>query len=385
MSIGPSWVRTRHQVFQPVGHARMKRAVPALLVGLVAVLFSMVVDMRALADADWNPTLFAAFGEEATPTRQYAEARLDDVFLRAEQGHDGKFFFVQANDPWLLDPETNAAALDRPLYRSQRMLYPLIAGGFGLFRPGVIVWSMLVVNLVAMGVGSWVVSRIATEMGGSAWWGLAFGLNIGFLSEINVGGAGVVAGVLAFAAVLAVMKSRWATAVVLLTLAALTREAMLVVAAGTALWLWAHRERRVAVVSALIPLSAVVGWALYVRLRIGSGTVTTQVQELGWPLVGFAQALKSWFDDPMSLLAGCAVLLVIVLYARRVVVTPHIVGWAFAGFALISVLFTEQVWHSFYDITRAVAPMITSFVLLVFVVGRGAERRSESSPAVGVP
>ena len=124
------------------------------LVALVTVVFSSVLVVRSLSEVDWDATLFTAFGEEALPTRAYAEERLGDVFLRASQGHDGKFFFVQANDPLVLDPETNTSVLDRPLYRSQRMLYPLLAGGGGFLSPETIVWSLIVVNVLAMGAGT---------------------------------------------------------------------------------------------------------------------------------------------------------------------------------------------------------------------------------------
>jgi hypothetical protein len=42
------------------------------------------------------------------------------------------------------------------------------------------------------------------------------------------------------------------------------------------------------------------------------------------------------------------------------------VGWAFLGFVALALVFTEQVWRSYFDITRAIAPVITSFVLLAF-------------------
>lgn len=363
----------------------MRRSPAPLLVGLIALLFSSVVVSRALADADWNPTLFTAFGEKAIPTRTYAEERLDDVFLRPEQGHDGKFYFVQANDPWLLDPEENASVLDRPLYRSQRMLYPVLVSGGGFLGPQTIVWSMMIVNLLAVGAGSWAVARIATELRATAWWGLAFGLNIGFMSEINIGGAGVVAAACAFGAVLFVMRHRLPAAVVLLALAALAREAMLIVALGTALWLWSREERRDAVAPLVVPVFAVLAWAVYVRTRIGSVAVTPKVEEIGWPFVGLIEAFRSWLANPFNLVAGVAVVCVILLFARRVMTTPHVVGWAFAGFVLLATLFTEQVWHSFFDITRAIAPIITAFIVMVFVVGRHPTKPQElGSTAAGV-
>lgn len=348
----------------------MNRRRIAVFVGVVATVFSSMIAVRVLSDVDWDATIFVAFGEEATPTREYAEERLGDVYLRPEQGHDGKFFFVQANDPWLLDPEENADALDRPLYRSQRMFYPMLAGGAGLFGPETIVWAMLIVNMLGMGVGTWVVSQIAMDMGGSPWWGLTFALNLGFISEVLIGGAGVVAAAAAFGAVLMFMRGWVLAGVALLAIAALSREAMLIAAAGTALWLWVHASRKTAVLAALAPGLAVIAWASYLRLRIAEGSVASEVEEIGWPFAGFVEAFDSWATDPVDLAAGVAMMVLFILFTRRVAMGRHLVGWAFAGFVLLGIVFTEQVWRSYFDITRAVAPIITVFVLLMFLGDR---------------
>jgi len=323
-----------------------------------------------MSEFGWDPTVFVAFGREQGPTREYAEERLGDVFLRAAQGHDGKFFFVQANDPWVVDPETNAHVLDRPLYRSQRMFYPVLASGGGVLGPEAIVWGMLFVNLLAMAVGAWATGGIASEIGASPWWGLAFTLNLGFISELNIGGAGVVAAAAAFAAVLMIMKGRLYWGIGLLTIACLAREAMLIAAVGTALWLWLTNGRRPALAAALVPGTAVLGWAAYLRIRIGHGMVASEVQEIGWPLVGFVEAFESWLQNPVNLVVGVTMLLMFVLFTRRVLLGRQLVGWAFLGFVLLGIVFTKQVWESYFDITRAVAPIITSFVLLVFVGSR---------------
>jgi len=345
---------------------RRSRATIGLVV-LVGILLPILVSVRAIAGAGGDATIFVAFGEDAAPTREYAESRLGEVYLRPAQGHDGKFFFVQANDPLILEPENHAAVLDRPLYRSQRMLYPLLAGGFGLFGPEEIVWAMLIVNVLAMGVGTWMVARIAEEMGGSPWWGLAFALNIGFLSEVNIGGAGVVAAAAAFGAVLMFMRDRVPVGTGLLVAAVLAREAMLIAVVGIALWLWLQRRRKTAATVAVIPGLAVLAWAVYLRFRIGQGSVATEVQEIGWPLVGFVEAFASWLGDPLDLVVGIAMMALFVLFTRRVLISSHVVGWAFLGFVVMGLVFTEQVWRSYFDITRAVAPIITSFVLLVFL------------------
>jgi len=224
-------------------------------------------------------------------------------------------------------------------------------------------------------VGTWATGQTAMEMGGSAWWGLAFALNLGFISEINIGGAGVVAAAMAFAAVLMFMRDRVPLGIAFLGIAALAREAMLIAAAGTALWLWVGRRRRTAVVSALIPGLAVVVWAAYLRVRIGQGVVASEVQEIGWPFAGFIEAFQNWSVDPIDLAVGVVMMVLFILFTRRVLISGHLVGWAFLGFVLLGIVFTEQVWHSYFDITRAVAPIITSFVLLVFIESRKDDLR----------
>lgn len=337
------------------------------LIGLVAVALTSGLVLRTLSQVDWDPTIYTAFGEEATPTRIYAEERLGEVFLRPLQGHDGKFFFVQANDPLVLDPESNAMVLDRPLYRSQRMLYPLIAGGAGLFTPGVIVWAMIVVNVLAMGAGTMATSLVARAMGMSPWWGLAFVLNLGFISELNISGAGIVAAAAAFGAVAAYLGGRRAVGVALLCLAALSREAMVIAAVGTAIWLWHFQGRRRDGTAALIvPLAAVGAWALYLRAQMGMESGVAQVQEIGLPFVGFFQALRSWTSDPFDLAVGITIMALFALYTKRVLRSGHLVGWAFVGFVLLGLMFTRQVWLSYFDITRAIAPIITAYVLMLF-------------------
>ena len=356
------------------GQGDMKLYRP-VVVGLLAVVLSTVFAVRSLSAADWDPTLFTAFGEEATPTRQYAEERLGDVFLRPAQGHDGKFFFVQANDPFVIDPDKHAQVLDRPLYRSQRMFYPILAGGGGALSPTAVVWGLLAVNLIAMGAGSSAVALVAARMGMSPWWGLAAALNPGFISELNISGAGVVAAAAAFGAVALFLYGRIGWAIALLTVAALSREAMLIAAAGTAWWLWRHRrEPRTAVLAFTVPLLAVGLWGLYLRLRIGWDSGASEVQEIGVPFAGFVQALRGWLADPIDLAVGVAVMLLFVLYTRRVLRSEHLVGWAFLGFVALGIVFTKQVWQSYFDITRAVAPVLTAFVLLLFAPEREPQR-----------
>jgi hypothetical protein len=148
---------------------------------------------------------------------------------------------------------------------------------------------------------------------------------------------------------------------------------MLVVAAGAAFYLWRRDEKRDAFAAALVPLAAVIVWALYLRVRLGVDAGLTEVQEIGIPLLGIIRAIEWWIRNPVDLAMGIVILLILGLFARRTLRQDNIVGWAFVGFVPLALILTEQVWHSYYDITRAVAPLLTAFVLLV-AVGDDAQR-----------
>ena len=360
------------------------RRLPPIWIGLLAMALATLGVVWILSQVGWDATIFVGFGEDAHPTRQYAEERIGEVFIRSGQGHDGKYFFVQGNDPWVLEPEVNAMVLDRPLYRSQRMFYPLLAGGFGLFPAEGVVWGLLVVNVIAMGLGTWAVAVLALEMGLSSWWGLAFLLNIGLVSELNIGGAGIVAAAAAFGAVALFSKNRFWWGVGLLVVAALSREVMLLVAAGSAWWWWRIRgERARALWTLFVPTAAVALWAVYLRLQISSDGGAGEIQEIGLPFVGFYQALTNyWIGGSIEdLVVGVGLMVLLFVYVRRVVASDDLVGWAFLPFAVLGVLLTEQVWRSYFDITRAIAPVITSFVLLVFA---DRARRTRSKTVLSV-
>jgi len=351
---------------------RTRRPVVVALVLLVVVTVWLT---RNLSLTDWDPTLLAGVAAEEGPSLAYATGLLgDDVDNRLGKGHDGKFFFAQANDPWLLEPNVHAATLDRPVYRSQRMLYPMLAGGFGLFGPWSVVWGLLAVSVLAIAAGTYATALVAQGMGASPWWGLAFGLNIGVVSELLVGGGGHLGFALVMFAIAATQRGSTGWSVVALTGAVLTREVMLIAVAGIAVWLWRHEGWRTALVRAAVPGAAVLGWAIYVRARIGWMTGVSQVEEIGWPFQGFIDAIEFWPYRPANFAVGVAMIVLLALFTLRFVRRPNtLVGYAAIGFVPLASLLTLQVWFNYFDITRAIAPVITAYVLLAFAAGRRVE------------
>jgi hypothetical protein len=351
----------------------ISKSISPIGVGIVAGLAYLAVVVGVLSGIGWDVTVFTGFGREASATTEYAQERLGPVFLRHNEGHDGSHFFVQANDPWLMDPDSNVMILDVPHYRSQRMLYPLLAGGGGLLGPMAIVWTLVGLNVLAAAVGSWAVARLAVDSGATGWLGMAFALNLGFLAALLVGGADLVAGALAFWGLREVDRGKSRYAAALFTLSVLTKEVMLVVPLGVAIWHWIGGRRREAGMTLAVPTLVVVAWFVYVRLRLGWDGSLDNIA-FGPPLEGFLQALGRWrIDNPTHLVTGIATMSIAIAALVRIRAKSPVFAWATIGFGFMALFVVREVWQAYWDSTRAVAPLITAFVLSMFVTPRSNE------------
>jgi hypothetical protein len=332
-------------------------------VAAAGLVIGLVLCVRLLAVNEWDPSAFAAFGEEEPLTLGYAQEKLDrEVITRRAQGHDGKFFFVQANDPWILAPVENASVLDRPVYRSQRMFYPALAGGLGFFPPGATIWALIAVNAVFLSVGSWAVARIAEHHHLTPWLGLAFVLNIGVVSELFIDGAGIVAFALACLGALALEEEKPWPAVLFLTASVLTREVMLAFVGMIGLICLARRKRIPWILG--IPAVAAAMWAVYIRLRIDLPAGTAQVRELTFvPFSGVVEALTSGRAELVDYLMILVFLMLMVVIPYRAWKSDVYLTWGSVGFVVIAPFLTIFVWQRSFDISRALAPLATAFVI----------------------
>jgi hypothetical protein len=166
-------------------------------------------------------------------------------------------------------------------------------------------------------------------------------------------------------AVLTAMWDRpWATGV-LLSAAALARETMLLAAVGLAVYFVWQRKR--APVALVLPFLTVGGWWAYVHWRLSDG-LAQDTQALGMPFAGFIQAFQGWMSTPDRLpdiLIGFVLVFVSAAVAVRAVLRPTALGLAVAPFALLGVLLSEPVWSRYFDSARALAPVLTAYILLV--------------------
>jgi hypothetical protein len=199
----------------------------------------------------------------------------------------------------------------------------------------------------------------------SRWFGLAFTLNPGMLAALGIDGAEIVAFAALMVAVYLVMTERLGWAVFAMTLAALSRETMLIGVAGlSAFWFHSHRQIPKALV---IPWAVTSGWWLYAHWRLDEG-LSQDTQALGLPLVGFFESCGHWTSEADRLpdmLLGVALVLVSIGIVVRSVRKPSALAWSVAGFAVLGILLSEPVWTRYFDSSRAMAPVLTAYPLLI--------------------
>jgi hypothetical protein len=346
------------------GLLRSRKMIP-LLVGMIGIAIGLYVTIPLLADNGWNPSTLIKFPESKPSQLAYGNQMLGDVVPAAGDGHDGKYYFMQAMDPFYLEPASHAYLLDRPSYRAQRMVYPTLAGGFGLLPPSATAWTMWAVNIIAMGIGGWLTAKLALELGLSGWFGLAFVLNPGVVVSTLIDTAEVMALLFMLAGVLYVLKERTGLAITFLTLSALTRETMILATVGVVAYLWVEK-RKVSWLYA-VPFVALGAWWAYLRLRLADlGGSLQDTQAIGAPFSGFIEAVEGWLDRPgMQVHIGMGVLLLVIslFIAVRAVRQRDILLSMTAGFALLAVVMAEPVWRFYFDSSRALVPIITVYVL----------------------
>ncbi|CAN5849786.1 hypothetical protein BH23ACT4_BH23ACT4_01220 [soil metagenome] len=336
-----------------------------LFLGGVALFLALTLPI--LAKGGWDPTVFVKFPESFPEFVVYGEELLGEIRVAPEAGHDGKFYFVQAMDPFYLAPDENAIFIDRPTYRAQRMLYPTLAGAAGLAGPWATVWALYGLNIVLIGLGCVVTGMVAKQLGASELFGLGFGVNLGMLSAGLVDTAEILGFALLMLGLYLCLRQSWKWMTVALTLSVLARETMLAGVVGIAVYLLMTRRRipRHLVWAIVLPLA----WFAYLQVRIGylpgyDDTAST----LGLPLFGFVEAFGEWISEPVqfaNLATGVIFMALAVLFVVRVVRKRDILTSVGAPFFFVALLMSVVVWRQAFDSSRALAPLMTLYILSI--------------------
>lgn len=336
---------------------------------LIGVAIAVLLQGHQLHSSGQGLAMTLRLGD-TSPARSVIEAELGDVPVTRGAGHDGQYYYLVARDP--LARGANAGLVDHGGYRYRRILYPALAGGFGLLGPrptlvGLSLWAVLGTGLAAAAVFD-LSNTLPTRR-----WALAGVLaNPGIWLSVQLVTADALGLALALWGMALALRRLPILASAVLAAAVLTKEQFLAVALGLAAWYWLEGRRRWAVTVTAVPTAVLILWSSYVTVAIGQGFAPRP--NFGIPFVGVTNALMTWqgvHDVVHTALAlgGVLVAGATLLLARQAFLTSVTLPWI--GLAVFA---SSLIWGDGNNALRAFA-----FLWVAAGLGLGAYRVRKTS------
>lgn len=339
-----------------------------LLTATLYLLFALAL----LGRRHWNPTGLVMVGSLSS-ARDSLPVGFEVV--EGQVGYDGRYFYLLARHPFTPERSAMGIVLDPPVYRQQRILYPLLVHVASLGRTDLIPWMLLAVNFVALCCLGYLGGVMAQMLGRTALWGLVLPLHVGFVTSFSRDLSEILECTLVIAALVALRKQRvWATGL-LLGLAVLTKEPALLVAVaiGLADLIANRRVSRGTWIAAGIPALVYLLWHLWLLIYWGGEPLNLGTSNQGIPGSGLWNAL-SWgiwhWHWPWSL--ACLLLLAVagvVVTTLRTTRAMPVERCAWVLYALLLLTLSSEVWADNHAFVRA----SSEFSLLAALILLGAE------------
>ena len=144
---------------------------PKLL--LITLLFYLIIVGIIASRYDFNLSCFINFGEES-PFVIKKLVPPNFIIMKDSSGYDGQAYYYAASDPFI---KTNSHRIDFKKY--QRFLYPFLAHILAFGRKNLLPYSLLIINILAILIGTLFLSFMLKKRGISVWYSLIYSLGMG--------------------------------------------------------------------------------------------------------------------------------------------------------------------------------------------------------------
>lgn len=316
---------------------------------VTAVLYGAFVALQVRGDV----SRFVVAGDELSDPARVPGG----VSVEHSAGYDGQFYLRLALSPFSKAQVEHGIRLDYPVYRAQRIVYPLIVNVLSFGSVTMTLWLLVLVNVAAVCAVSGVSARLLEYYGIAGAYGIVVALFPSFLLTVRRDLTEAVELAFVMAGVLAIVKQRWLPAALLLALAALSKEpSLLVPGAALAVIVVDRNGRRLWL---LIAPAAYFAWKLFLFHYFALPITLFNNSVLGIPFAVAAPRVASLI--PPASRGDAVVLLEIALLAAFVVLVgiafrksraPLEVKLAWLGYALLVSTLGPLFWDDDWSFLR---------------------------------
>ena len=177
---------------------------------------------------------------ETSELRGFIEGLLGDVHLTRSRGHDGQIYFAIAHD---LGGETVAELIDNPGIRFRRPVMPTLTSLGGLLTGQAVLWSTAFWLSAGFGVSAVALRDLTGHFRVSSRWVLVLFLYPGFWMAARLLTPDLIALAMALSGLALFVRKRHWQAIILFTLAGLTKEVFVVIAMAAGTWAFFSRSQ----------------------------------------------------------------------------------------------------------------------------------------------
>ena len=334
----------------------MKYLSPKISILSVILFFYAVIILLYADRFDYDFSGFACIGSRFATS---APVPKPAVILPGSYGYDGQFFYYSARDPFIRGDAWRC--IDVPAYRYMRILYPWLAALFALGKPGLIPYTLVLVNIAGILMGSYFILRWLQDEGRNPWYAVIYGLYSGFILCVLRDLSGPVAMGLLVGGLYFFSVRRLFLGGFFLAGALLTREVLLIVPAVFLILALITRQSWKRITAISLSFWPLLIWGGYVYSRFGMYPFREGRGNFGRPFSGVINSVETIpgrVDEKIYL----AVFLIICLFSlllaiREVVRTKDGISVSFLIFSLFPFFMTSSIWKEPWSYGRVLLPV----------------------------
>ncbi len=351
---------------------KIGRAVKRSSLAVLLVIFITYVAILARYSRrfDGNFSGFACIGSHFPAPGIITEKTF---VLENSPGYDGQFFFFASHDPFIR--KGLGEFMDVPAYRYQRIMYPWLAALFALGRPELIPYSLVLVNVGSILIGSFFVIWMLKKQGMSPWYALFYGFFSGFILCVFRDLAGAVAMGFMVGGIYFYSLRRFYLSALFLSCSVLSKELVLIVVFCLLLHSAAFRRSGRAFLAMLVSVLPFLIWQGYVFLCFRVLPYQGGKSNFGKPLVAIVAYVQNILLSSERWGKNYVIITLVVIFLSMLLASREIwrsrdeVSIPFLVFSMLPVFMTDKIWVEPWSFGRVLLP-VGVFLLLNFIYSK---------------